>query len=108
MPVPADHILERVERVIYLWLLREAQMDIVLWGFIGFELEDRLSDHSSQARIQQCWSKERFREIFWCTVRGYLDARVGQGGGVHVDASLSGVDVNRVSLMERHVDEVMT
>ena len=82
-------------------LLREAQVNIAIRWFIGYGLEDRLPDHSSLTRIRQRWGEERFREIFRRTVRTCLDAKVAKAEVVHVDVSWE-------SLVERHVDEVMS
>ena len=89
-------------------LLREAQVNIAIRWFIGYGLEERLPDHSSLTRIRQRWGEARFREIFRRTVRACLDAKVAKAEVVHVDASLIRADVSWESLVERHVDEVMS
>ena len=89
-------------------LLREAQVNIAIRWFIGYGLEERLPDHSSLTRIRQRWGEERFREIFRRTVRACLDAKVAKAEVVHVDASLIRADASWESLVERHVDEVMS
>ena len=88
--------------------MREAQVNIAIRWFIGYGLHERLPDHSSLTRIRQRWGEKRFREIFRRTVRACLDAKVAKGEVVHVDASLIRADVSWESLVERHVDEVMS
>ena len=89
-------------------LMREAQVNIAIRWFIGYGLEEELPDHSSLTRIRQRWGEARFREIFRRTVRACLDAKVAKGDVVHVDASLIRADVSWESLVERHVEEVMS
>ena len=89
-------------------LMREAQVNLAVRWFIGYGLHERLPDHSSLTRIRQRWGEKRFKEIFRRTVRACLDAKVAKAEVVHVDASLIRADVSWESLVERHVDEVMT
>ncbi len=89
-------------------LMREAQVNIAIRWFIGYGLHERLPDHSSLTRIRQRWGERRFREIFQRTVRACLEAKVATAEVVHIDASLVRADVSWESLVERHVDEVMT
>ena len=88
-------------------LLREAQVNLAVRWFIGYELHEDLPDHSSLTRIRQRWGEERFKEIFRRTVRACLDAGVAKGEVVHVDASLIRADVSWESLAERHASEVV-
>ncbi len=88
--------------------MREAQVNIAIRWFIGCGLHERLPDHSSLTRIRQRWGETRFREIFQRTVRACLDAKIATAEVVHIDTSLVRADVNWASLVERHVDEVMT
>ena len=83
-------------------------MNIAIRWFIGYGLEDRLPDHSSLTRSRRGRGEERFREIFRRTVRACLAAKVAKAEVVHVDASLIRADVSWESLVERHVDEVMS
>lgn len=49
-------------------LMREAQVNLAIRWFTGYQLHDALPDHSSLTRIRQQWGVERFREIFHKTV----------------------------------------
>jgi hypothetical protein len=48
----------------YRRLLWEAQVNIALRWFIGYDLHEVLPDHSSLTRIRQRWGADRFRRIF--------------------------------------------
>ena len=89
-------------------LMREAQVNIAIRWFIGYGLHERLPDHSSLTRIRQRWGEARFREIFQRTVAACLDAKIATVEVVHIDASLIRADASWESLVERHVDDVMT
>ena len=54
------------------------------------------------------WGEGRFREIFRRTVRSCVDAKVAKGYVVHVDASLIRANASWESMVERHVEEVMS
>nr|GAJ38048.1 transposase and inactivated derivatives [Bradyrhizobium sp. DOA9] len=70
-------------------LLREAQVNIAIRWFIGYDLHEVLPDHSSLTRIRQRWGADRFRRIFERTVQACLVAKIATGEIVHIDASLS-------------------
>ena len=89
-------------------LMREAQVNLAIRWFIGYGLEEELPDHSSLTRIRQRWGEGRFREIFRRTVRSCVDAKVAKGDVVHVDASLIRANASWESMVERHVEEVMS
>ena len=88
--------------------MREAQVNLAIRWFIGYGLEEELPDHSSLTRIRQRWGEGRFREIFRRTVRSCVDAKVAKGYVVHVDASLIRANASWESMVERHVEEVMS
>jgi transposase len=89
-------------------LMREAQVNIAIRWFIGYELHEKLPHHSSLTRIRQRWGEERFRKIFKRTVESCLKARIATGEIVHIDASLIRANVSWDSLVERHVQEVLS
>ncbi len=89
-------------------LMREAQVNIAIRWFIGYGLRERMPDHSSLTRIRQRWGEQRFREIFKRTVTACLGAKIATAEVVHIDASLIRADVSWESLVERHVDKVIT
>lgn len=57
-------------------LLREAQVNIAIRWFIGYDLHEVLPDHSSLTRIRQRWGADRFRRIFERTVQACLVAKI--------------------------------
>ena len=89
-------------------LMREAQVNIAIWWFIGYGLHERLPDHSSLTRIRQRWGEAWFREIFQRTVAACLDAKIATAEVVHVDAALIRADASLERLVERHTADVMT
>ena len=89
-------------------LMREAQVNIAIRWFIGYGLHEKLPHHSSLTRIRQRWGEERFRRIFKCTVEAYLEAKIATAEVVHIDASLIRANVSWESLVERHVEDVLS
>lgn len=89
-------------------LMRRAQTDIAIRWFAGYRLHEELPDHSSLTRIRQRWSEERFLSIFKRTVGECVRAGLVDGGTVHVDATLIRADVSWESLVEEHVERVVT
>jgi len=88
-------------------LMREAQVNLAIRWFAGYQLHEVLPDHSSLTRIRQRWGAERFKRIFQKTVEACVKAKLVTGETVHVDATLIRADVSWESLTERHVDEVL-
>jgi IS5 family transposase len=89
-------------------LMREAQVNIAIRWFVGYGLHEELPDHSSLTRIRQRWGEERFRKIFKRTVEACLRAKIATAEIVHIDASLIRANVSWESLVERHVEDVLT
>lgn len=51
-------------------LMREAQVNRAIRWFVGYELQERLPDHSSLTRIRQRWGPEALPthpRARWCT-----------------------------------------
>ena len=88
-------------------LMREAQVNLAIRWFAGYQLHEKLPDHSSLTRIRQRWGAERFKRIFQKTVEACVEAKLVNGETVHVDATLIRADVSWESLTERHMDEVL-
>jgi transposase len=84
-------------------LMREAHVNIAIRWFAGYALHDKLPDHSSLTRIRQRWGEERFCRIFKRAVEKIATAEV-----VHIDASLIRADVSWDSLVEQHVEDVLS
>ena len=89
-------------------LMREAQVNVAIRWFIGYGLHEELPDHSTLTRIRQRWGEERFRKIFKRTVEACLRAKIVTGEIVHIDASLIRANVSWESLVERHVEDVLS
>jgi len=88
-------------------LMREAQVNLAIRWFAGYQVHEKLPDHSSLTRIRQRWGAERFKRIFQKTVEACVQAKLVNGETVHVDATLIRADVSWESLTERHVNEVL-
>lgn len=89
-------------------LMREAQVNIAIRWFSGYALHERLPDHSSLTRIRQRWGDGRFRKIFKRTVEACLKAKIAAAEIVHIDASLIRANASWDSLVERHVQDVLS
>jgi transposase len=89
-------------------LMREAHVNIAIRWFAGYALHEKLPDHSSLTRIRQRWGEERFCRIFKRTVEACLNAKIATAEVVHIDASLIRANVSWDSLVERHVEDVLS
>ncbi len=87
-------------------LIREAEVNIAIRWFIGYDLTDKLPHHSSLTRIRQRWGMDRFRKIFEKTVQSCIKARLVTGDTVHIDATLIRADVSWESITTRHAETV--
>ena len=87
-------------------LMREAQVNLAIRWFAGYELEDELPDHSSLSRIRERWGEELFRDAFRkilkdCDKAGLLGKRT-----VHVDSTLIRANASINSMVDAHLEEV--
>jgi len=89
-------------------LMRQAQVNIAIRWFAGYRLHEDLPDHSSLTKIRQRWGEERFLRIFKRTVGDCIRAGLVDGKRVHVDATLIRADASWESLVEEHVEQVLT
>jgi IS5 family transposase len=89
-------------------LMREAQVNIAIRWFAGYQLHAALPDHSSLTRIRQRWGETRFRRVFEKTVQSCVQAGLVAGDMVHIDATLIRADVSLDSLVRRHMADVLT
>src|SRR6516162_6309384 len=89
-------------------LMREAEVNIAIRWFIGYSLHEKLPHHSSLTRIRQRWGEDRFRKIFKRTVESCLKAKIATGEIVHIVSSLIRANVSWDSLVERHVEDVLS
>jgi len=87
-------------------LMREAQVNIAIRWFAGYELDEALPDHSTLSRIRARWGADTFQAIFRKTVQGCIDAGLVSGETVHVDATLIRADVSWESIVTRHAEDV--
>jgi transposase len=88
-------------------LLREAQVNLAIRWFAGYQLDDRLPHHSSLTRIRQRWGAERFRRFFQRIVQQCVTAGLVTGETVHVDATLIRADVSWESLTTDYATRVL-
>jgi len=88
-------------------LMREAQVNLAIRWFCGYQLHQKLPDHSSLTRIRQRWGDEKFRSIFQRGVKACVDAGLVDGETVHIDATLIRADVSWKSITERHIEKVI-
>ena len=88
-------------------LMREAEVNLAIRWFAGYQLLDRLPDHSTLTRIRQRWGEDLFRRIFEKTVESCTKAGLVDGETIHADATLIRADVSWKSLTTKHVEEVL-
>jgi transposase len=88
-------------------LMREAQVNLAMRWFAGYNLTDALPHHSSLTRIRQRWGAETFRRIFTRTVGQCIGAGLVNGDTVHIDATLIRADVSWESLSGKWMDDTL-
>ena len=88
-------------------LMREAQVNIAIRWFAGYELDEALPDHSTLSRIRARWGADTFQAIFRKTVQLCMDAGLVSGETVHVDSTLIRADVSWESIVTRHAEDVL-
>ena len=88
-------------------LMREAQVNIAIRWFAGYELDEALPDHSSLSRIRERWGADKFKAIFTKTVQTCIDAGLVSGETVHVDSTLIRADVSWESMVTKHANDVI-
>jgi IS5 family transposase len=90
----------------YRRLMREAQVNIAILWFAGYELGDKLPDHSSLSRIRERWGEELFRKTFKkvlqdCDKEGLLCRST-----IHVDSTLIRADANIDSMVDTYLEDI--
>ncbi len=88
-------------------LMREAQVNLAIRWFAGFDLQDRIPHHSSLSKLRARWGAERFEAIFQRTVEACVTVGLASGEVVHVDATLIRADASWESLARVHVAAVV-
>ncbi len=88
-------------------LMRQAQVNIAIRWFAGYEMQESLPHHSSLTRIRQRWGSERFRQIFLRTVTACIEHGLVDGETVHVDATLMRANVSWESLSTEYADKLL-
>lgn len=87
-------------------LLREAQVNLAIRWFAGYQLHQQLPDHSSLTRIRQRWGVVLFRRIFERTVLQCGAHGLISGETVHIDATLIQANASMSSVCRAHADAV--
>jgi transposase len=87
-------------------LMREAQVNIAIRWFAGYELDDELPDHSSLSRIRERWGEELFREAFRKVLGDCDKAGLLGKSTVHIDSTLIRADADIGSVVDAHLEEV--
>lgn len=88
-------------------LMREAQVNIAIRWFAGYELDAVLPDHSSLSRIRERWGADTFRAIFTRTVQACMYAGLVSGETVHIDSTLIRADVSWASIITKHANDII-
>jgi len=88
-------------------LMREAQVNLAMRWFAGYDLTDTLPHHSSLTRIRQRWGEDIFRLIFTRIVAQCIAAGLVSSDTVHIDATIIRADVSWESLTDQWVDDTL-
>ena len=87
-------------------LVQEVQLNIVYRWFCGFELTDKIPDHStfSKTRLRK-WNESRlFQEVFWEIIRRCVKSGVVDGKELAADGTYLPANVSKDSWMETEVE----
>src|SRR6185437_10798776 len=78
-------------------LCRDVRVNLAYRWFCGLSIEDRVPDHSafSRARHERFRESDMFRRVFERVVEACIEARLVDGKGFAVDASLIAADANK-------------
>lgn len=78
-------------------LCRDVRVNLAYRWFCGLSIEDRVPDHSafSRARHERFRESDMFRRVFERVVEACIAARLVDGKGFAVDASLIAADANK-------------
>jgi hypothetical protein len=74
--------------------------DSITFGFLGYELDEKIPDHSVLSKARARWGKEVFENLFVRTVAQCVEAGLVDGSKLHVDASLIDADAARESVIK--------
>jgi len=88
-------------------LMREAQVNLAIRWFAGYEVWEELPDHSTLSRIRKRWGADLFGEVFRRTVRQCTDAGLVDAETVHADATLIRANASWERIAEKYVEDVV-
>ena len=88
-------------------LMREAQVNLAIRWFAGYNLKETLPYHSSLTRIRHRWGPEIFRTCFRRIVQQCYENGLISAETVHVDATLIRANVSWYSVVDKHVERVI-
>ena len=87
-------------------LVQEVQLNIAYRWFCGFELTDKIPDHStfSKTRLRK-WNESRlFQEVFWEIIRRCVKSGVGDGKELTADETYLPANVSKDSWIDTEVE----
>ena len=87
-------------------LVQEVQLNIAYRWFCGFELTDKIPDHStfSKTRLRK-WNESRlFQEVFWEIIRRCVKSGVVDGKELAADGTYLPANVSKDSWMDTEVE----
>lgn len=85
-------------------LVREAQVNLAIRWFAGYDLHEALPEHSTLTIIRQRWGADRFKQVLQRSVAQCVQAGLVGGEAGHLDATLIRADVSWESLVAVYVE----
>jgi transposase len=82
-------------------LMRDIQVNLSYRLFVGYNLDERLPDHSSLSKIRVRFGRETFQAIFDDIVRQCIQAGLVSGEHLSFDATLVAADASLSSMIPR-------
>lgn len=93
-------LLQAIEGIVHVReLMRQVQVNLAYRWFIGYDLDERLPDHSTLSRALDRMGDEVFNELFERSIRQCRRSGLIEGRVLHVDATTirADLDINRVN-----------
>lgn len=88
-------------------LMSEASMHLGIRWFAGYEMHEKLPDHSSLTRLRQRWGADLFQKVFNHTVQQCIKAGLVSKTTVHVDATVVEANCDWALVASEHAKRVL-
>lgn len=89
-------LLQAIEGIVHVReLMRQVQVNLAYRWFIGYELDEKLPDHSTLSRALDRFGDEIFNELFERSIKQCKKSGLIEGKLLHVDATTIRADLDR-------------